>query len=51
MSSLHVAYFSGEEQSDQIVDRHERIKSNEQNGEMEIFHANHLEDIILTAET
>lgn len=51
LEDLRVAYFSGEEQSDQIVDRQVRITENAQQENMDIFQANHLEDILLTAET
>lgn len=51
LSGQRIAYFSGEEQSDQIVDRQSRITENTHNENMDIFHANHLEDILLTAET
>lgn len=58
LQNKRIAYFSGEEQSDQIVDRHVRINSetNEKApewmwAEMEIFHSSHLEDILITAET
>ncbi|MBP6911266.1 bifunctional adenosylcobinamide kinase/adenosylcobinamide-phosphate guanylyltransferase [Patescibacteria group bacterium] len=51
LNGQRIAYFSGEEQSDQIVDRQSRITENTQNENMDIFHANRLEDILLTAET
>lgn len=53
MPGVRIAYFSGEEQSDQIVDRQQRIEDKESADmpEYDIFHANHLEDILLTAET
>lgn len=51
LSNQRIAYFSGEEQSDQIVDRHARITDNKTTEQMDIFHANHLEDILLTVET
>ena len=46
-----IAYFSGEEQSDQIVDRQERVKTTESVADFDIYHSNALEDILLTAET
>lgn len=51
LGKQRVAYFSGEEQSDQIVDRQVRITETTQHDNMDIYHANHLEDILLTAET
>ena len=52
LKEQRVAYFSGEEQSDQIVDRQQRIENeNAQITEFDIFHSNHLEDILLTTET
>ncbi len=51
LNSLRIAYFSGEEQSDQIVDRQIRVGEKDSHENMDIFHANHLEDILLTTET
>ena len=54
LPTVRIAYFSGEEQSDQIVDRQQRIEDKEWTTvlmEYDIFHASYLEDILLTAET
>lgn len=53
LTGLRIAYFSGEEQSDQITDRHVRIHSDDSqsHSEFDIYHSNTLEDIMLTAET
>ena len=52
ISGQRIAYFSGEEQSDQIADRQQRV-NNEQptDTNFDIYHSNVLEDILLTAET
>lgn len=53
MKGRRIAYFSGEEQSDQIADRQQRVQTEKTDTsvEFDIYHSNTLEDILLTAET
>lgn len=50
---MSIQYFSGEEQTNQIVSRRERLDPDKKVGieKMELYHATHIEDILTTAES
>jgi DNA repair protein RadA/Sms len=52
-NDMSIQYFSGEEQTNQIVSRWERIDPDKKVGieKMELYHATHIEDILTTAES